>query len=358
MVKTWLRKKLIAKSENSSWLFWQKILSFLDDAYLFLVFYWRIAKTNVMLHKLDLKKTQLPLPLATINKLNFDESPLRITNPSLVLKRNALYGVARITNGYYEHVADYAGRPIQKHRIRNERLIDGIVSFKTDISGHVSSFETIHAPSTIPNYQDPRIFKFKNHFYIVMTRMLEEKHYGVGRFRSGISLQMLGSNRIIHLNSPLNNGIEKNWIPILNDDSIKLLYSSNPISIIEIDNLDSRYKFHKTNHMSALNLNNRSQMVRVRHARFSYIRVASKKFANFRYGYTPFHYFELLSAEFKPLALSRPFVFSRIQMEICNSLVLDGETLILAWTENEETNMIGTLPIQSIFSMFSSDFDR
>jgi hypothetical protein len=357
-MKKWVRKNLVALSENTGLGLWKKSLVFLENIYLFLIFYWRIAKTQLMLRRIGLRKDSLAISLQTRNNLDFGRFPLRVINPSLCVKGKTIYGVARITNGYIERYCDYAGRPIQQFRTRGERLIEGIIEFQTDTFGHISNLRVLQTPTNIPNYQDPRIFSFKSEIYIVMTQMLEEKYLNAGRWRSGVSIQKVETGELINLKSPLSKGIEKNWIPILNEESIKLLYSSNPISIIELDNFSSNYKFHKTDYSSTLHLNNRSQMVKVKDDNFSYIRVASRKFANLKYGYTPLHYFELLSEEFKPLALSRPFVFSSRQMEICNSLVLDGETLILAWTENEETNMIGTLPIQSIFSMFSLDFDR
>lgn len=355
-MKQWFRIKLIYLYESTGYKFWLQVLKNSENLYLFLVFYLRILKTQIMLKKLGLKKNNLVLPLKTKSKLEFGESLLRIINPSICSSNNRLIGVARTTNGFIERFSDYAGRPIQPYRTRREGLTDGIIRFRVDTSGRVSNIEVLHTPSDVPNYQDPRIFTFQGDIYLVMTRMLEEKISSSGRWRSGVSIQKLGSSEIIHLDSPLGKGIEKNWIPIVSDELIRLLYGSNPISIIELQDLHSSLKFYQTNYQSKLVLNNRSQMVNVGHQKFTYVRLASRKFANFKYGYTPFHYFELLSQEFKPLALSRPFVFSSIQMEICNSLTLDGQTLILAWTENEETNMIGTISLGSMLTLFSDDF--
>jgi hypothetical protein len=185
-----------------------------------------------------------------------------------------------------------------------------------------------------------------------MTNITSPIKNELGPWRSRIAVENLETGVIHQLLSPTNRGIEKNWIPIQGNEHLQLLYSSNPVSLISFEPISGVAHFNATNYSSSIVLNNRTQMIKTPHPLIPFIRIGSKKFAHKKFGYTPFHYFEILSDNFEPIKMSRPFVFSSIQMEMCQGLTIKGTTLIMSWTENDKDNMIGSMEIESVLKLF------
>jgi hypothetical protein len=330
-----------------------KIYQIIESMYLLFAFYYRIVKTSFYLFSNNLTKESLKMAFDSKNEIFLPwNEQLRIINPSITNFQGNLLVAARITNAYYEENADYAGRPIQTFRQHETHLLNGIVLFRINEQGSVSDFKVLNHPSKIPNFEDPRIFIHDNHLFIVMTKVLEERIYSEGKWRSSVSLRHLDSNEILDFQSPLGLGIEKNWIPIPNEKSISLMYSSNPLATLQVNFRDKSFEYTALPFRSSLAVNNRTQLVKTSLKEFPYIRIVSKKFANFRVGYTPFHYFQVLSETLEPLLTSRPFVFSRIQMEICNGLTIIDNNLVFTWTEREKVNMIGFISLNRIIENF------
>jgi hypothetical protein len=310
-----------------------------------------ILKTKIYLAKLKIRKKDLPINLDLKNYLKFPEFDSKITNPSIMFSDHEIFGAARISNANYEEFADYAGRPVQLYKKQGKPFLNGIVKYKTDIYGNVSNFEIVCKLSRIPNYEDPRIFIFKKKIFLIMTCITNSPEK-MGIWQSSIAVGDINSENIHILASPEKRNIEKNWVPIEDKENLRFLYSSNPISIIELQINTGETKFTKTQLNSKIYLHNRTQVIRTNHPSIPYLRIASAKFAHRKVGYTPFHYFEILSEKLEPIKISRPFVFTAIQMEICQGLSLDGSTLLLSWTEKEKVNMIGATSIDSILELF------
>jgi hypothetical protein len=324
----------------------------ISNLYLVVKFRLSILKTKIYLVKLNIRKKDLPISLNIKNYLKFPEFDSKITNPSITYSDNRIFGVARISNANYEEFADYAGRPVQLYKQQGHPFLNGIVKFNSDIFGNVSNFEVVHTLSKIPNYEDPRIFIFKGKKLLIMTYITNSPEK-MGIWQSSIAVGDIDSGNTQILTSPEKRNIEKNWVPIEDNESLRFLYSSNPISVIELQMKTGEMKYSKTELNSRIYLHNRTQVIRTNHPSIPYLRIASAKFAHHKVGYTPFHYFEILSEKLEPIKISRPFVFTAIQMEICQGITLDGSTLIISWTEKEKINMIGTIDIDSIINLFN-----
>jgi hypothetical protein len=118
--------------------------------------------------------------------------------------------------------------------------------------------------------------------------------------------------------------------------------------------VQERYNLIKTDNFSQLPLNNRTQVIKTPHPLIPYLRIGSRKFANPKVGYTPFHYFEILSVTYKPIRISKPFVFKCIQMDMCQGLTLHGEQVVLTWTEKDIDNYVGTIKLEAIIDFFDN----
>jgi hypothetical protein len=301
-----------------------------------------------------ISKNQLIIPLDSKQKMNFPNYKAQIANPSIISVDNKIFGVARISNATYEIYADFAGRPVQLYRKKKLPHVSGVISFQTNMLGEIFNLIELHNLSEIPNYEDPRIFLFQNKKFLVTTYNTNPKPYTKERWKSLMAIENLESGEIFYLASPLGKGIEKNWTPIESINNLSLLYSSNPISILEID-WENKLTILKTkNQESPIKLNNRTQMIRTPHPLIPLLRIGSKKFAHRKYGYTPFHYFEIFSNELDLLHTSKPFVFSSVRMEICHGILVQENNLVLSWTEDERTNMIGSIKLEVILKLFDS----
>jgi hypothetical protein len=341
--------KLISKNNHP---FGKHLSKVIELLYLSVAFRFRIIKTSIYLFKVRCRKRNLHLNLTSKHKIKFPDIGTPITVPSIVSDGVNIKGAARISNGNYEALADFAGRPIQLYKNRGEALMNGIVLFKVNIQGEISEFTIRHSLSSIPNYEDPKICVHQNQTFLIMTNITSPIKNELGPWRSRIAVENLETGVIHQLLSPTNRGIEKNWIPIQSNGHLRLLYSSNPVSLISFEPSSGAAHFNATNYKSSIILNNRTQMIKTPHPSIPFIRIGSKKFAHRKFGYTPFHYFEILSDNFEPIKMSRPFVFSSIQMEMCQGLTIKGTTLIMSWTENDKDNMIGSIEIESVLKLF------
>jgi hypothetical protein len=275
-----------------------------------------------------------------------------VLNISIVFNHGRISAVGRVSNGGFKDNPDLVGRPIQLHRRLGHPLQNGIIKFNINLDGSIYDLKFIHKISNAPNYEDPRIFVFKGQEFLVMTKITQPILGSNSTIKSRIVIENLYTKEIIELPNPLGSGIEKNWVPVENSESITLLYSSNPITLIEVRNFSEVLNWKKTKYSSIHNFNNRSQIIKTHHPEIPYIRVVSKKFASRKFGYTPFHYFEILTKNLKPSRLSRPFIFNSRKQEYCQGITLINDQIYLSWSEQEKFNFIGSIGLDEVLSLF------
>ena len=353
-MRKYVKKKIRAWEESQNTAIAKKVVETIETLYLIYIFRIRIIQTKFYLAKLRIRKSNLPIKLQSSCAINFPKFDLPVINPSVVYDGENLQGAARISNAGISPFCDYAGRPIQNYRNRSELLLDGIMVFQLNLNGEVSDLRVIRELSTIPNYEDPRIFIYKNQKFLVLIHNIGPLGKLKGPWNCIITLENLESGKSYQLASPTARMIEKNWVPIQNDQNLQLLYSSNPITIVNFDLEQEEYDLITTDNFSQLTLNNRTQVIKTPHPLIPYLRIASRKFANSKVGYTPFHYFEILSSTYKPIRMSKPFVFKCIQMEMCQGLTLHGEQVVLTWTEKDSDNFVGTIKLEAIIDFFDN----
>ena len=348
-----LLKKKISNELNKSELLVVKITkNIIYKSYLFVIFRINIFGTFIYLYKNGYRRKKLPLKLISRNNLKFPEMGSPIINPSIVFEGNKLKGAARMTNAGIEPLCDYRGMPVQLYRRNGENLRNGIITFTTNLEGDISELEIRHSLSEIPNFEDPRIFTYANQTFLIMTNVQSPIGNERAPWQSCIVIENLENREIYNLTSPTRRGIEKNWIPIESKTNIKILYSTSPVTILTFEPLTRLMSYEISDISSPVSLNNRTQMIATSHPSIPYIRIASKKYAHRKVGYTPFHYFEILSKNLESTKLSKPFVFSSIQMEICQGLTLKDNLLILSWTERDKISKIGSINVESVLELF------
>ena len=320
--------------------------------YLFFKYRYQVLATLLYLRKLKLNSIRLVLNLSSRNLIDYPPFIYPVLNTSIAAFNGRLVSVGRVSNARFEIGADLIGRPIQLYRRQLSQLQNGIVKFDLSYDGAISNLEFLHNISTIPNFEDPRIFFFQGDAYVVMTQVTSPIGNAKTPFKSNLVIENVKTKQIVELPSPYFKGIEKNWVPVENNESIVLLYGSNPVTLIEIEPTSSAHEVIFTQNKSSINLNNRTQVIKTPHPEIPYIRVASKKFAIRKYGYTPFHYFEILTESMQPMNLSRPFVFSSRKQEYCQGIAIIDSKIYLSWSEQEKYNYVGSIEIDEVIKLF------
>ena len=190
-----------------------------------------------------------------------------------------------------------------------------------------------------------------------MTKVKSPVGESTSPWKSSVVLESISTGQITILPSPYSKGIEKNWVPVDIDNSLTLLYGSNPIVMIKLDEKQLTHEFVFTKNRSQLILNNRTQVIKTDHPKIPYIRVASKKYAKRKFGYTPLHYFEILSKNLQPLGLSKPFIFSSRKQEYCQGIAFKDSVIFLSWSEQEKHNFIGSIELDEVIKLFPKEMN-
>lgn len=313
---------------------------------------YQIFKSFIYLYKLRLNTKKLVLKLNSRFPINLPTFIYPVLNTSIISNENHLTAVSRVSNAGFEDYCDFVGRPLQSYRIVGSKLQNGIIKYDLSLDGQVTNLEFLHEITTIPNYEDPRIFLYQGKEYVVMTKVKSPVGDNTSPWKSCVVIQDILTKQTTEIISPFSKGIEKNWVPVEDTDKITLLYGSNPI--VKIEFYDSLFnpEVILTKYKSQLFLNNRTQVVKTTHPFIPYIRVVSKKYAIRRFGYTPLHYFEILSRDLKPIRLSNPFVFSSRKQEFCQGLAIKNSKLYLSWSEQEKYNYLGSIDIEEVLNLF------
>ena len=343
-----IKKKLL----DSKCYIQKKIHKIAIVIYLFFKFRYQILTTFIYLRKLNLSTKKLVIKLDSRNSINLPPFIYPASNISIATLNGTFVAVGRVSNGRFEDNSDLVGRPIQLYRKNQTQLQNGIIKFNLLPDGETSNLEFLHTISPIPNYEDPRIFILRGQEYVVMTQVRSPIGNTKSALKCGIVVENIKSKHIVKLPSPNAKGIEKNWVPVENNKCVVLLYSSNPVTLIEFEPDKPLHKLIVTQNKSSENLNSRTQVIKTPYPEIPYIRIASKKVGSRKYGYTPLHYFEILSENLRPISLSRPFIFSSRKQEYCQGIAIINSKIYLSWSEQEKYNYIGSIEINEVIKLF------
>ena len=261
-------------------------------------------------------------------------------NPTVSGNSNVYF---RQTTGAFFPQAGLDGNPLLENVSQEFKnaIFRGRISSNLEID---SVFEVL--PLTgVPCLEDVRVVSERERDYLVGTLVTSSRP---NPWKSSVAIYDIGKRRTIVLKSPLNNSIEKNWVPIeVSNGWLKILYSSNQLQIIDVD-LDTG---HQSNSVpisqSKTVLNGGSQFLKLHDGR--YLRVARKRFAVIYRGRVHLSYLVLHDENFIELKRSRPFIFQTVGFEICNGLIQTSEgEIIFSWGENDRKMFLATASLENL----------
>ena len=261
-------------------------------------------------------------------------------NPTISSNSNIYY---RQTTGAFFPIAGLDGNP----QIENVSKEFKNATFKASIS---PNFEVEQITEVLPLSGDPcledlRVISEGEKEYLVGTLVTSSSPKP---WKSTVAIYDVQKHRTISLVSPFGYQIEKNWVPIdVSNGLVRILYSSNPLQVIEMDLNTGVQRNLIPVKQSKSNLSGGSQFVKLNNG--EYLRVARKRFAVFNRGRIHLSYLVIHDANLIEIKRSRPFIFQTIGFEICNGLSLNKEgEIVFSWGENDRKMFLATALLEDL----------
>lgn len=278
-------------------------------------------------------------------------------NPTILKLNGGIFLCWRATNGVFSPEANRLGKmKLSKStsQIRNQILVGAL-----DENFNLLSQRVVHNSIGVPSFEDPRGFDSEGSPLVVGTVVTEEPSQGLGKWRSSVGFLDLFTGEIRTINNPKGKQIEKNWAPITIENSkLKLLYSTNPHVIAEVDSDSGEALFStKTLDMRTPNLSGGSQFVKLPSGEF--LRVSRRRLPVEGKGMVHFSYLMHYDEHLQLLRFSRPFIFRKVGFEICNGLILgENETIYFSWGEDDRKLYVMSAKLEEVLSWLAIHDDR
>lgn len=278
-------------------------------------------------------------------------------NPTILRLNGVISLCWRATNGVFSPEANKLGKmKLSKStsQIRNQILVGAL-----DENFNLLSQRVVHNSIGVPSFEDPRGFDSEGSSLVVGTVVTEEPIQGLGKWRSSVGFLDICTGEIRTINNPKGKQIEKNWAPITIENSqLKLLYSTNPHVIAEVDPDSGEALFTtKTLDTRIPNLSGGSQFVKLPSGEF--LRVGRRRLPVEGKGMVHFSYLMHYDEHLQLLRFSKPFIFRKVGFEICNGLMLVGdETIYFSWGEDDRKLYVMSAKLEEILSWLAIHDDR
>jgi hypothetical protein len=160
--------------------------------------------------------------------------------------------------------------------------------------------------------------------------------------------QLDEDNRVVDahfIDSPLQQKKEKNWMPVVDGDALRVIYRISPLQIIDIaDGWQSSLHASVGRHRAIDDWAGSSQLVEYRG---NWLCIVHKRFERRNYVYYQ-HAFVELSSDFRILRVSRPWFFDASTVEFCAGLCLSGDSAILSYGYMDREARLLKLPLQIV----------
>jgi hypothetical protein len=275
-------------------------------------------------------------------------------NPSVAQKDNRIFLVWRETNGAFSSKANLFG---QMHLDkRGNETVNKVFFGELLGNGEVLNVKLLADSGQGLSLEDPRIFVSEKDLWIIATKLTSIKGLNGTKWSSTICLLSIPGLCRFDLVSPFEKNIEKNWVPAeVKQDRISVLYSSYPATSLSVDlttGFQSLPTISKDRYKRRFN--GGSQFVKLNNGDF--IRVARRRVPFFLRGYCHISYLILHDSNFQAKRISKPFVFKKIGIEVCNGLALNAEgNFLISWGEEDRRMYVATIGYEELLLWFHSN---
>lgn len=323
--------------------FFGSIVKVIEIMYFFLKHRFEMIKTQLHLCSNWKTISEVKIPIQNIIELCPPKTEYFIYNPTLVNFHGELNFYARISNRSFMPLADKYGRSLQRSTV--DKTHDGICSFKVSGNFDLINFKVIIHPEPTPCFQDPKAVIFNDEIFLFGNYLTKEPH---GSDRSSI-IQIayldLNARKIKVLKNVSKKNIEKNWIPFsLENKILTLVYKSKPFTIMKY-NLDFDTAVFTTHNHNSVNFDYHggSQFIELNAQLFA--RIVRFKHRLPKLGLVNLSYVMLHDQNLEVTYVSRPFIFRKFGLEICNGLTLKDGRILFAWGEDDIRMYTGSMAV-------------
>lgn len=340
--------------------FFGSIVKVIEIMYFFLKHRYEMIKTQLHLSSNWKTISEVKIPIQNIIKLTPPKTEYYIYNPTLVNFNGVLNFYARISNRSFIPLADRKGRSLQRSTV--DKTYDGICSFKVSDNFDLINFNIMLDPQPTPCFQDPKAVIFNDEIFLFGNYLIKEPY---GSDRSSIiqtAYFNLDTMKIHTLKNVSNKNIEKNWIPFsLKNRILTLVYKSKPFTIMKYNlDFDSAVFSTQNYNLVELDYHGGSQFIELNEQLFA--RIVRFKHRLPKHGLINLSYVMLHNQNLEVIYVSRPFIFRKFGLEICNGLTLKDGRIFFAWGEDDIRMYAGSMAVDDflkwVYSSKNSKWSR
>jgi hypothetical protein len=323
--------------------FFRFIVKVIEILYLFLKHCFEIIKTQRHLSSNWHTISEVKIPIQNVIELRPPETKYYIYNPTLVNFNGELNFFARISNRSFMPKADKKGRTLQRSKVDN--TYDGTCFFKISKNFDLIEFEVIINPHSPPCFQDPKAVIFNDEIVLFGNYLIKEPY---GSDRSSIiqtAYYELKTRQINVLKNVSKKNIEKNWIPFsLKGRILTLVYKSKPFTIMKYNlEFNTAVFCAQNNNLVDLDYHGGSQFIELNEQLFA--RIVRFKHRLPKLGLINLSYVMLHNQNLEVTYVSKPFIFRKFGLEICNGLTVKDGRIFFAWGEDDIRMYTGSMPV-------------
>jgi tetratricopeptide (TPR) repeat protein len=304
---------------------------------------------------------------ATAQAIDFTpEDGWNASNPSIIADGDRVRCIVRtvnyrIVNGSYVTppndlvTEDGPYKGWQVIRTRNF-LLDLDADLKTTRS--VELVDKTNLPrSTYPvhGFEDCRLFAWKGSWWATAT-VCDFTEHGA---REIALLQIEDDGSVVRadaLRGPWSGSAQKNWMPFVENDTLRFLYATDPSTVLELVRGEDQSPkiLHATDmFLGHGRLRGGSQGVRVSGGWLFIVHdVAFPPGGNRLY----LHRFVLLDDQFQLVAMTDPFFFEQLGIEFCAGLALVDGKLVASYAVNDGSARLGVVAWDAVRKALKKDF--
>jgi len=322
------------------------IVKLMIDTWLFFRFKLDSYNASKYLRKMGFEVNLSKVPFSSTITISLPSEEYFIYNPTLISLNDELLFFARMTNLTLKPNTSFWEKDLNTKRYTS--LINGVCSFSINESFEMENFKVLIQPVTTPNFEDPKVFVV-NGKILLFGNLVKNSPPKDKALECNVAFLDVTSKQISSLSSPLNRKIEKNWIPIFsNGNKVSMIYESKPLRTVEVDVSNSEIILQTKNSRAVFNYHGGSQAVRIANNR--YLRIVRHKLRRPRLGLVPYAYAIVHDQDLEILFESKPFIFRKLGIEICNGLTLKNDTLFFSWGEDDERMYLGKIELQNFLN--------
>jgi len=142
--------------------------------------------------------------------------------------------IKNVKNPLNVSIENYSDNYILAFRVNENKSSYIGISFLDKNFNEIGNFKKIDVQTT--SAEDPRIFKFKNDYFLLYNDKLPIEHFSRAMHLAKINLKNFNIDYKTVLDQHLKI-VEKNWVPIIAQDNLLLAYKLMPHKIMQLEDL-------------------------------------------------------------------------------------------------------------------------